>query len=216
MKKLIQLTKLTSVICFFVILYGCNKQDVSLQTDALFEPFSQQELYYWHEDDKILISQDPSLVLIEIDGATLEQAQDYLPLSQTKGIRIGDNNKLQLITSTENALSVFARYTTNSGRLAFYPAIKIAGNESTAFITNRISVKFPDNSASTAIDAIAQKYNLTFVKETLYGAHIFESSNAKQALKAANAIYENEDVLWSGPDFIMLFNNNSIQHNPPK
>ncbi len=216
MKKLIQLTKLTSVICFFVILYGCNKQDVSLQTDALFEPFSQQELYYWHEDYKILISQDPSLVLIEIDGATLEQAQDYLPLSQTKGIRIGDNNKLQLITSTENALSVFARYTTNSGRLAFYPAIKIAGNESTAFITNRISVKFPDNSASATIDAIAQKYNLTFVKETLYGAHIFESSNAKQALKAANAIYENEDVLWSGPDFIMLFNNNSIQQNPPK
>lgn len=149
------------------------------------------------------------MALVEVKGARLEQAVEILPNDQTVALRLEDKNTLQLIASTDNVLKISSQNKRLSDQMTIYPAIKTIYEKSTSFITNRISVRFPDNTSKTNIDKIVQKYDLTFIKETIYGSCIFETSDASQTLKVANTIHEKENVVWSSPDFVTIITKNT-------
>ncbi|MFD2968047.1 S8 family peptidase [Sphingobacterium bambusae] len=211
--KLIRLLSAGALISIY--LSGCNKElqnatnENHLKTNLPLELLSQEESYYWHGKDKIYFKPDHKLVLIEIEGDPSELADEYLPLDQTIATRIEGKDRLQIITSSENAIKLSSLQTKNNKKSSSYTAIKTTQGESTAFITNRISIKFPKNSSIIAVSDLARKYGLILIKQTIYGAYIFEIPDPDNTLQTANTIHENENVVWSNPDFITIIRKNT-------
>ncbi|TJZ60653.1 hypothetical protein FAZ15_11720 [Sphingobacterium olei] len=203
---------LTPCVIFLLLIASCNKDALKRGDDEnlsdlyqteLFN-ISQEDLYYWHGKEKIYFKLDKSLALVEIMESGVEKAVEFLSADQTIALRMEDKNTLQLITTSEGALNIAVQHKGANRIRAIYPAIKTLDGVGTAFITNKISIKFPDNTSKVTIDEIARKYHLTLAKETLYGSYIFETNDTSQTFEIANAIHESENVLWSSPDFVMI------------
>lgn len=216
MKQFIFWKQCIPFIIGLLLTASCNKDALNrIDHEALFDlavtelfDSASQELYYWHGDEKIYFELDQSLALVEIQGGTPEQYSNFMPDNKVVAIRMEDENTLQLIASAENALRVFDRHKDHNHVNGVYTAIKTRGG-ATAFITNKISITFPENINQTDVDDIARRYHLSLVKETTYGAHLFRANDASQTLKIANTIQESEKVLWSSPDFVMIIKKNT-------
>ncbi len=79
-------------------------------------------------------------------------------------------------------------------------------------VSDRILIGFKDKKLK---DILIKKYKLKFVEYLGDGIYVFKVDNAYKTLDIANAIYENENVQFSHPDFIKVRKKRSITPTDP-
>ncbi|WP_075350345.1 S8 family serine peptidase [Algoriphagus marinus] len=163
----------------------------------------EQDRYYWDGETKIDYEIDSSYFLIELNNKDISRDNPISQISESQAFRLENDSIVQLIVRSE--AKMLQEFTKTVSKIS---AIRIPGKSGTSFITDEISIKFKNQED---LKLISEKYDLKFVLETNYGAHLFKVKNAEETVNIANEIKENENVEWSTPNFIHLI----VKSNDP-
>ncbi|EPA00267.1 putative calcium dependent protease [Indibacter alkaliphilus LW1] len=186
-------TTLTLVLAFLLV--------------GLFYLVPDRALYYWEGDVKHYYSVDTSIALLEFRLDHIESrdlSEDY---QEAEAVRIKDDSTIQLITRSRSKLldRLEAKDITQ------YPAIRVNGTSGISFVTDEISVMFEQYKGDSDLHGFADRFGLIYLRETSYGAQIFRLRDISKTVAIANHIQENEEVIWSNPNFVHLIS----LHNDP-
>jgi len=161
---------------------------------------NDDRLYYWEGEKKHFYDIDTQLFLVEFTNRIEEQNLKFaFPEAET--YRIKNDSTIQLITRSKSKL--MARLSSEKNIIQ-YPAIRVKGSNGSSFITNEISIQFKGQKSKSDLKEFASKLGLEHIAETSYGAHLFSVPERTRTVAIANFIQENEQVVWSNPNFVNL------------
>ncbi|WP_051719954.1 S8 family serine peptidase [Anditalea andensis] len=157
--------------------------------------------YYWEGEKKHYYEIDPKKILIEFTIDRMEEQNLKVSFPEAETYRIKNDSTIQLITSS--GLKLMDRLSDQKNVIQ-YPAIRVKGTYGTSFITDEISIMFKSQKNESELKEFADKLDLKYLEKTSYGAHLFIVPKRTSTVAIANSIQENEQVLWSNPNFVHL------------
>ena len=175
---------------------------------SLFYPSSDQAHYYWEGDNRHSYIIDTSLLLVEFQAKHIEESSLLASYPEAETYRIKDDSTVQLIVRPS---AEFLSKMSIHQNFFQYPAIQVKGTNGISFITDEISIMFNGRKNESELKEFAEKLDLMYLLETSYGAHIFRAHDRSKTGIIANFIMENEEVIWSNPNFVHLIS----LHNDP-
>lgn len=168
---------------------------------SLFYPAPDQPLYYWEGDAMHYFQIDTSITLIEFKVDRIEEQSLLDSYPEAEAYRIKDDSTIQLIT---RSMSKLLGKISAQDNIIQYPAIQVKETNGISFVTDEISIKFKNKKSESDLEGFADKLDLIHLMETSYGAHIFRVPDRVKTVSIANFIQENEQVIWSSPNFVHL------------
>jgi subtilisin family serine protease len=99
-----------------------------------------------------------------------------------------------------------SRVTSKNSTLTFQTA-----NNTVVKVTNKLIVSFNDLSKKSEIE---KKYNLTLIKSLTKNMYLYSIANKVYTLKIANAIYEEQSIEFSHPDFQRTKKTRELTNDP--